>query len=54
MKILFFLLVTCVAIMFSSCAPSMYSIHTPDTNTRCNIYGHKLGPKPKKVANIKF
>ena len=48
MKKLFLLLFTCVAIMFSSCAPGMYSIHSPDTAT------HKFVPKPKKVANIKF
>ena len=48
------ILLIVVAIMFGSCAPGMYSIHTPDTSSRCNIYGHKIGPKPKKVANIKF
>lgn len=48
------ILLVLVTAMFASCAPGMYSIHTPDSATRCNIYGHKLGPKPKKVANIRF
>ena len=42
------ILLVLVTAMFASCAPGMYSIHSPDTAT------HKFVPKPKKVANIRF